>query len=255
MATWFLVCALATAGIPHVQWPTLREELRKHGISADALPDADRRITSYAVKADPEWFGIAYYWFTGTDVLPDELRIRILDRGSRRWSDTIVPASARNGGSAFGIDRRAGYVYLHLHINPSAADLLVLTSDLRVRRQLSGWPMLFFPDGRVIYQNNMVHFAPAHPGSVSLYDPRSDRDVRLYPATVEPLRSPRWIDRSIGAVEQIGRDRIQIKAREQRVLVGEGDRGVSDGPVREVLVTCELSSATPTCSARPAATR
>jgi hypothetical protein len=62
------------------EWPTLRQELRKYGIPAEAFPDADRQITSFAVHSDADWF--ACYWHMGSDRLPDELRLRTPDRAT-----------------------------------------------------------------------------------------------------------------------------------------------------------------------------
>jgi len=242
-----LACSPAVAV---AEWPTLRQELAKHGIDASRLEDADRQITSYAVRAESDWFAIAYYWYGGSDLLPPELRIRTLERASGSWRFRILHANDRTGGSAVGIQRVRGVIYLDLHLTPSAGELIALSEDLRVRRRLSGWSSLLMPDGRMLYENSMTHFAPAHPGSVSLYDPEADRDVRVYPAQPERLVRLRWMDRSISKVVQAGPDRVRILAREQPVLIGQDNRAVPDGPAREIDVSCDISRARPVCRVR-----
>lgn len=229
-------------------WPPLRQVVQNHGIDASGLDDADRQITSYAVASEKAWFAIAYYWFDGTDWLPPELRIRTLDRRTGRWRHAILSGEHRRGGSVLRIARRPGVIYLDLHINPSAGELVVLSEDLKVKKSLYGSSSLILPDGRVVYANSMVHFAPAHPGSISLYDPRTGRDVRLYPATPDIPEGHRWIDRSILKVEQVGANRILITAREQNVLIGKDNGGIPDGPQRDLLVSCDLSADKPACT-------
>lgn len=243
-----VAAGLLQAGVvAQQQWPTLRQELQKHRVTAEDVPDADRRITSYAMSATEEWAGIAYYWHTGSDRLPNELRISTLDRKTGSWRSTIVPAEARNGGAVDRIRRESGFVYLDLHVNPSAGEIIVLNDRLDVKGQLAGLSGPVLSDGRLVYQNNMVHFAPAHPASVSLFDPRSGEDVRLYPAKAEPFKRPRWIDRSIRNIEAISENRLRMSVREQDVVV-EHDRGRPDGPPREFSVQCDLSTRKPTCA-------
>ena len=61
----------------------------------------------------------------------------------------------------------------------------MLSDDLRLVRTLKGRSELVLPDGSLVYQHSMIHFAPAHPGSLGFYDPATDRDVHLFPSSPE----------------------------------------------------------------------
>jgi hypothetical protein len=229
-------------------WPTLREVLAKHQIKADDFADADRQITSFEVRADPDWFAIAYYWHTGTGLLPDELRLRTWDRTTGKWRVAEFGEEQRQGGSPVRMARAGGRIYLDLHLTPSAGRLLVLTEDLEIKRRIAGWSSLILRDGRVVYENNMVHFAPYHPGSVSLYDPRSDRETRLFPAHPDPELPRRpAIDRSIGEIRQTGADEVTIQVTEEDRWWVDAQVMAPIGPARKFSVTCTLS-ALPICT-------
>ena len=247
MALLDAVLLAVTLSVAAPQATTLRQELEKHRVDAAGLDDADRLITSYAVAADEGWFAIAYYWQGAGGLLPDELRIRTLDRKTGTWRYKVLDHTVLDGGAALRIARRPGVVYLDLHINPSAGALIVLSEDLTVRARLSGWSSLILTDGRVLYQNSMVHFAPAHPGSVSLYDPLTGRDVRVYPEQADRPDARPWIDRSFGTIELVATNRIRIPVREQAVVPGPDNRGVASGPARDLSVDCDISGTTPSC--------
>ena len=238
---------MATSAAP--EWPTLRQELQKHGLEA-TFDDADRRITSYAVKAEAAWFAIAYYWFDGTELLPPELRIRILDRRSGAWQHRMLHRDVHRGGSALHVHRAGDFIYIDLHGTPSAGALIVLSDRLIFKRRLEGWTSLLLSDGRVLYENSMTHFAPAHPGSVSLYDPRTDRDVRVYPAKREDPVGLHWIDRVIVSVRRRGPQAIEIVAREQDVEITRNNTGKPVGTPRDISLRCDISQRTPRCRVR-----
>lgn len=248
----FLLMAVLASPPQSSQWPTLRQELAKHGVDASPLEDADRHITSFAVKADDSWFAIAYYWYQGNDVLPPELRIRTLDRKSGAWRGSILGSENRRGGSAVGIDRSRGWIFLDLHMTPSAGELFVLSSDFKVRRRLDGWSSLILPDGRVVYENSMVHFAPYHPGAATLYDPSTDREFKLYPSgpIKPPIDAPQ--DRSIAQIVSTGRNTIAISVTEQDLRWRDNVRTEPVGAERKLIVSCDLSRPKPLCTAKPA---
>lgn len=229
------------------EWPTLRQELRKHGIPAEAFPDADRQITSFAVQSDADWFAIAYYWHMGSDRLPDELRLRTLDRATGVWRETTIGPEVREGGSALRIARRAGFVYLDLHVNPSAGHLLVLTENLGLKHHLMGWSSLPLPDGRMVYERNMTHFAPFHAASASLYDPHTGRDTLLVPLVPDPdlIKAPR--NRSIHSVARVGDAAVRFTVSEEDLRWVDGLRMEPAGPRREYTIVCRLDP-TPSCA-------
>jgi len=248
LVTVALLAAFTAGPPPQI---TLATELQKHGVVSTGVDDADREITSYTVASDAVWFAIAYYWASETDSLPRVLRVRTLDRKNNVWRSALLDRETLGGGSALRIARRAGVIYLDLHINPSAGRLVVLGEDLTVLERLYGWSSLILEDGRVLYENSMVHFAPAHPGSVSLYDPRTRQDVRVYPPTPDSKTVAGLIDRSIGTIEMAGAQQVRIGVSERDVVLGPDNRGIAVGGVRDAMVTCNISKLPPSCAIQP----
>jgi hypothetical protein len=230
-----LALLVAWSTLPQTStWPTLAEELAKHEVPSAQIDDRDRRITSYEVYDEGEWFAIAYYWDAAS---LDLLRFGVYNRRVRGWKSTTLPG---DWGSITRVNRSEQWWYVSGHWSPSAAPTLVLSTDLKVRRALKGWPELILRDGRVVYQNNMPHFSPAYPGSLSVYDPRADRDARLFPVKPDIARGNLWMDRTISDVQRIGTG-VAFNAVEQRVRAVE-NRGAPDGPSRQLHITCDLDT-------------
>jgi hypothetical protein len=239
-----LLVALSSAWpLQTFAWPTLAEELAKHKVPSAQIDDREKRITSYEVFDEDEWFAIAYYW----DAAPlGTLRFRVYDRRRRAWQFTTLPG---DWGSVTRVNRSERWWYVTGHWSPSAVPTLALSADLKLRHELKGWPELILPDGRVVYQNNMPHFSPAYPESVSLYDPVADRDVRLFPSKPDVRTDQVAMDRTISEVRQVaGSESIRFVATEQRIRV-VAERGQPDGPQRRLSVSCDLR--TVTCKSTP----
>lgn len=244
------VIAVLTIGSQALEWPTLRDVLRKNGIDAARLEDADQPITSYAVGVDESWVGIAYYWHQGNDVLPRELRIRTLNRKTGAWRRTIIDRDNRRGGSALRIANSGGWIFLDLHITPSAGELFVLSSNLTVRRRLSGWSSVILEGGRVVYEHSMIHFAPFHRASVGLYDAKTNGEDLLYPATLARANDKRLENRSV-QVRGVDRRRVIIEAVEQDLRWVDNARTEPLGPERRITVRCDVSATHPRCVRTP----
>ena len=232
------------------QWPTLRALLQANSIPGEGVDDLDREIANYSVESDATWFAIGYFWVNdfARATLPPELRIRTFDRRRRRWASLVLHDDGFHVGTVTKFARHGRWIYVDTHLSPSAGGLLVLTEDLRVRRNLYGWTERILDDGRVVYQNSMVHFAPAHPGSLNLYDPRTDRDVPLYPSASVAVGSPSWmVDRSFGPIGRVG-GALAFTVSEQPVkLRPETNGGEPAGPSRQFRVICDISTARPRC--------
>lgn len=251
LSTLCLVIALALAPQNTFNWPTLEQELAKHDVPTPGVSDLAHPITSYAVLDESNWFAIAYYWYENSTALPNLLRVRVYDRTLKRWKSAELEGE---WGSMLHIRKAKQWWYLTGHLNPSAAPTLVLSADLRLIRELKGFPMLVLPDGRLVYHDNMVHFAPAHPGSLSLYNPATGRNVRLFPSKPDEVEddaqgSRFLVDRSIHEV-RVGSqpNRAVFVATEQRIRLTPGG-GVPEGAERRLSVTCNLD--TVRCTSRP----
>jgi hypothetical protein len=239
---------LALALLPQFAWPTLDEELKTHGLEAAGFQDADHRITSYKVLNERWWFAIAYYRDDGSGLLPEILRVRTYDKRTGRWEYAEFNG---NFGSILRLHRGGAWWYVSGHLSPSAAPTLVLSRNLRLVRTLNGWPQLALPDGRLIYQHSMVHFSPAHPGSLGVYDPATNADVPLFPAARVALNSRAFfVNRSFSDL-RLARSphTIAFSVAEQNVRLTPANTGEPVGAVRTLKVTCNLS-AKPRCVVR-----
>ena len=248
LTTLVLVVALV---LESQQAGSLGLELANRNLPAPPrADDLNAPITSYSVLDDATGFVIAYY-AEALDNQLHELRIRSYDKGSRTWR---VLAQKEPTGSVVSIHRGGGFLYVAGHSSPSAAPTLVLTETLSLRRELDGWPELVLPDGRIIFHRSMIHFAPTHAGVLALYDPRSDREVNVYPANADRIErgierdGEFQIDRAIGTVKQGSkRNTIEFEAVEQRMRLNQDDRGVPASTQR-LTVVCDLASSPISCS-------
>jgi hypothetical protein len=81
------------------------------------------------------------------------------------------------------------YVHLSFHVNPSAERLLVLSRDMKLRRELYGWALATLPDERIVYHHSQIHFAPTHRLEISVFDPTTLSEAQIYPPTPhQPVR-------------------------------------------------------------------
>ena len=102
-------------------------------------------------------------------------------------------------------EKRSGrYVHLSFHMNPSAERLLVLSRDLKLRRELYGWELATLPNARIVYQQSQVHFAPTHSLEVSVFDPTTLKEKHIYPPKpYQPVRT-NFIERVARAYKERG---------------------------------------------------
>ncbi len=63
-----------------------------------------------------------------------------------------------------------------------------MNHDLTVHQTLTGWTAAFFKSGLLVYEGNMVHFAPVHPVTLFLYDPVANKSREIYPQKNDPFR-------------------------------------------------------------------
>jgi hypothetical protein len=187
MARFVFVVAIAAFIHGTTAAETLREVLSAQNAPAavKSLPNLDKTITSYQVLDDAKNFLIAYYVSDGSGTLDGPLIVSRFDKPAQIWqTKELSSAVLRNdgcSGSAIGAQSVGGRIYLELHINPSASCTLVLSRDLAVQKVLSGWFLAAFADGRVVYHDNEIHFAPVHAAELSLYDPRTNQESKIYP--------------------------------------------------------------------------
>jgi hypothetical protein len=178
------ITALASGALPA---ETLREVLRAQNAPATekSLPNLDKTIASYQVLDDAKNFLIAYYVNDGGGTLDGPLIVSRFDKPARTWQTKELSRNVLRDdscfGSAIGAQSVGDRIYLELHINPSASCTVVLSHDLAVQKVLGGWFLGAFADGRVIYHDNEIHFAPVHAAELSLFDPKTGQEFKIYP--------------------------------------------------------------------------
>jgi hypothetical protein len=102
-------------------------------------------------------------------------------------------------------EKRSGrYIRLSFHMNPSAERLLVLSSDMNLRRELYGWELATLPDEGIVYNHSQIHFAPTHWLEISIFDPATLKQTQIYPPKpYQPVRR-NFIDRVARAYKERG---------------------------------------------------
>lgn len=193
----------ACANTPLDQSATLANVLKAACISPEDIAQSESKvnsqITSFAVLNTAAEFVVAYYERQeNSDLLTPPLHVLRYIRKPRRWMQAdLLGASAPSGmppdaactGSAVALHRAGGFLYVGLHLNPSAECTLVLNGKLDLKQILFGWYVAGFQNGNIVYEHNTTHFAPTHPLVVSLYDPVGAKDTQLYPPESDPYRS------------------------------------------------------------------
>ena len=188
-------------GVP--QSATLGEALKSACLSpvdaSQSQANLDSQISSYATLNSSQEFVIAYYDRNlDSEALKPPLHIISFTKRSKRWqqADLFPPfaSSVTMGqipclGAAVSINRVGGLLYLGLHLSPSAECMLVLDGKLEVHDVRYGWFVAGFSNSQVVYEHSTVHFAPAHPLVLSLYDPHEKKETQLYPSEQDSFRS------------------------------------------------------------------
>jgi hypothetical protein len=189
---------------------TLANVLAANKIPVNLFPaiDLQQPITSYAVSAGNLPFLLAYYDDDHSGILPEVLHVirydghpESLRRADLHGTDDSLRAFLSGGvvkqvmkqvsnecmGSALAIAEEDGFITINTHINPSAGCILILKSDLSFSAGLWGWTLARI-DGNIILEGNTTHFAPTHPATLSIYDPRQKQLTQIYPSKTDAER-------------------------------------------------------------------
>jgi hypothetical protein len=187
IARMALVASFTVSACNFLHAETLREVLRAQNGPAPekSLPNLEKPVTSYQVLDDAKNFLIAYSVDNGQITLDGSLSVSRFDKAARTWQTKELTRAVLHDdlcmGSAIGARSAGGRIYLELHINPSVSCTIVLSPNLTVQKILEGWFLAAYSDGRVVYHNNEIHFAPVHAAELSLYDPRTNQESKIYP--------------------------------------------------------------------------
>jgi hypothetical protein len=201
-----LVCGLLLLALPaavcvdarFTAAQTLADTLRDRSIPVGSPPiqNANARITSFAELNNPADYLIAYYVDDGSGSLKPPLYIARYLKDSGAWHTaglTDIKASFHDTqvdclGSALEIQRAGDYFFVDTHLTPSAGCVLVLNSDLTLKKSLCGWFLAAFRSGLLVYHKSEVHFAVTHPMEIAIYDLGTGRETQIYPPSRDAIR-------------------------------------------------------------------
>lgn len=178
-----LACGLLAAQYSPAE--TLRQVIMAKGIDPAGLdsPNLDKAITSGDVLDEHDLFLTAYYLDDGSGTLQGPIHVEMLEKKRHRWLHRVLETGTLefSGGSVCGITRSKQGFYLYTHINPSAGVTVILSPSLELQGSVFGFFLGDYADGTVVYSNSTMHFTSTHPGEVSLYDPKSKIERKIYP--------------------------------------------------------------------------
>ena len=197
--------------------PSLAEVLTENGIDLSNIdtPNMGKDITSYQVLNDPNVFCIAYYLDNGSGRMRGKLYIHLLKKDQSKWTHgtldfETLPGRYSQRSSITRIQYSRDHIYLHAHWNPSAGATLALSNELEFQYGLYGWILAGFEDETVVYQKNQVHFAPTHYAEIYIYDPRTERDRKIYPMKPDKGIRLEHIKKVKAAYDERGEDWFRI---------------------------------------------
>jgi hypothetical protein len=85
-----------------------------------------------------------------------------------------------------GVER---YVLVSCHINPSAEQTFIFSRDGQLKGEIYGWELVTLPNNIIVYHDSETHFAATHPLGISVYDPVTETDRKIYPPMpYQPVR-------------------------------------------------------------------
>lgn len=184
-----LACAacfcLGLLALPSASAETLREYLMAREIDPEGVsgPNLDRAITSGDCLDEEGLFLTAYYLEHASGGLVGPIQVEMLDKKRRIWTHKEVEKGWDTcpGGGILNIRRtKTGFCW-YGHINPSAGVTFILSPTLELLGCVLGSYRGDFADGTIVYANSLPHFAPTHPGTLSLYNPNDKSDRKIYP--------------------------------------------------------------------------
>jgi hypothetical protein len=203
---------------------TLGELLQANGIAnAEQVPQEVRRMyigsgnrVFYDAENNEREFVFAGYLLSSppdSTARPTDERIHVVvaDRVSGRVQyGAVSPADVPGTGSILGIRRSGGFTYIDTHLTPSAGNLLVLTPDLKLQRELYGYTRAFPGNGSVVFRHSQIHFMRTHSTELSLYDPVTNTEKQIYPPVPhDPVRSD-FIQRVREEYDRRGEDWFRV---------------------------------------------
>lgn len=170
---------------------TLRDLLKNNGIPENSFSniELDDNVNGTTGSKDP-YVLIAYIRLNG-ELLTGSPHLVRYDRksGAILRSEVKPEDEVECCGSPEGIRFIGDFAVLSFHINPSAEAMLVLGKDLKLVTTLYGFDIHEVAKEKVVFIENMIHFAPVHPERLQLADLHTGKRAELYPPAGDLLRA------------------------------------------------------------------
>jgi hypothetical protein len=90
------------------------------------------------------------------------------------------------------------YIHAPCRIGPSSQQLFVFALDGRLQGSAFGWELVTLPNDFIVYHDSETLSAATHPLGISVFDPATGNDKKIYPPLpYQPVRQA-FIDRVAG---------------------------------------------------------
>jgi hypothetical protein len=182
-----LLCVAAVCGAQ-----TLKDELNKSGIPAAGFRSAELAQGVNAASArDGNATYLVYMRVDEKNTLsgfPQAVRYEP-ESGKVLRRELTVGEEQNCCGSPLGISFSRSYELFEFHLTPSASIVVVADRALRAVEILLGFGVQEIAPDEVIFTENMIHFAPAHPERIMLVNLGTGAARQLYPPKGDTLRA------------------------------------------------------------------
>ncbi|MFZ0746691.1 MAG: hypothetical protein WAM85_19950 [Terracidiphilus sp.] len=189
MRMFVLIAALLIALSSRAE--TLRDVLKSNGIPEVSFSKVDLDENVNGAAANEEAYVLVVYVRVIGDLLTGYPQLVRYDRhsGAIRRSEIKPEDEDKCCGSPNSIEFIGDFAILSFHINPSASAMMVLGKELNLVTTLYGFDVHEVAPDQIVFIENMIHFAPAHPERLQFADLRSGKKTELYPPKGDVLRA------------------------------------------------------------------
>ncbi len=171
---------------------TLGDELNKAGIPAGKFSSAELAQGVNAASArDGDSSYLVYMRVNASNMFTGYPQAVRYDEKGGTLVRKELPLGEKDNccGSPLGIHVTRNYRLFEFHLSPSASTIVVTDSEFKPVELLYGFGTREIAADEVIFSEDMVHFAPAHPERLMLVDLRSGAAQELYPPKGDALRA------------------------------------------------------------------
>ena len=188
------IAELLTAnGVPDAL--VLSSERTQHLDGLDVRKEGPIRLFAWMSESgDEDVLTVARYDTVTKQILRQDLKdgstgVEYNSAAQTRYKDTPV------GTTVWGMclhdvgfsEQKTGWLTLTTHVNPSFGCTLLLDDKLHFHFLINGWLHQVVGDS-LVFEENMRHFAPTHPATLAVFNPRIGKVERVYPRSDDRSR-------------------------------------------------------------------